>query len=1524
MYKPNSTNNTTLSLLLYNDIVQYWIWYFLKDEKENKNHSIHLTSQQSLDLHNVKLYNNTFCGLAKFDNYSCPYFCPNIRIRNNNKKEYSGIFTKRELTGYGQIQSKHFLYKGYIYRGKKDKVGKYIFRNKNNSKLIYKGSWKNNKRHGYGKIRLYNNNKKKKKKNYLYKGYFKNNQRYFYGIQYYKDASYYVGFWKKNKKWGYGKMTWIKKKKKYQINNKINYNNFNDKKIKENQNIETSYMNNKVYSIQNEDNNLYNKKEYCFFVHSIYVGQWKNDKEEGYGKFFWFKKRKKKYINKNIVKSFEENINTYDYKDKYRNNIIYHNGSYDSYEGFWKKGKRFGYGIFNYYNGKKYIGMWKNNKKDGYGYLININNIINLCFYKQNKLIYEFSINKIYQINNLYTNTLCNVINLSYFKNYYNIKNKKLENLYKIIYENFSFLIDIYNFYKINNTMNINSTTYNQYIKKKKKGHSTYNKVYHNSFTLLNLWNMFFKSHIFDIDFSRHSLNNLVIDYLSYIDEGGKNYFFQQSEESTENFFFLFNEKDFIIKLFTRFDYLQNISTNKNEHGSEHESEHGSRHESEHGSRHESEHESEHGSRHESKHESKHESEHGSERLIHKDNITIMNTPNNFTIHNNTSKKSITYHTCKNKTHLCLCNNKIQSIYSRNYFCSLYQYFIFNMDLCLLKDCTNFYIYHWKHSFYKQANYFLLKDILFFIIKYNNVQKENIYFLYYVLCSMLITTIPLFYPFMDILYKYEKDKKKFKNNNIYKFLCFYMNYKQGNHNNIHFMSYMKKITDYLFLRKYSIHDEKRIITFNSFILTLVHIDIRIGYHKMCEHKNLHNLIQFLKEHSPWGKYKESDKQDIIQQIKTKKNFDFYTYRYIKKKNKNNNNNKNKKNYNNNKNKNKNKKNYNNNNNNKTSYHYKEMEIDGITYIINVKKKKNNKNERNIINKKNPTNVMKNNKINNIHIWNHFFPIYYDNTILYKFCPKKNKKNIKKTCKFCLKRIKFYLKNENIYDIELRNILENFVYYYILFFFIFKKKQKYISIFSMKLNVSIKLKNILKFLYDLNIMTKYNNNYNINCVNLCSLKKKYIYRKKIKYNDIYNNPAYNVIFQRDVHENNKNGKILSASLNIEDNNIIEIKKEQIILNHQGNKYHENINICHKNYEQHNKNDFKCEEINCFPIKPNENFDHNIYTIKRKHYTNTNYFKHKVTEKIQKMSNQFCLSFFEVLSIFSKILIPQRIHLIQEPFLEIYLKKLKKKRKLRKIQKHVLKNNILHYYMILKKEKDKYTNLYYKCTKNNICHNNKLVGNKLIYNTNKTTYSFIHQKIFFQKLINILNKKEKELFRHKTNEQHSTLQNKSQIVMKEIIPSTHDDISSIKKTKNKKKREKENNPVTNINNSNINKQINPNDIHNKETYNKLKTNNNLYTTLLYLPKNQYIKSPIYCFRKYVFSHKNYINILDLYNTYITPYEFITFFLKFVQKIKKKKKIQAPYNDVLFFFIFHVLIYKSFQLVKKKGKKKKKICC
>jgi hypothetical protein len=45
----------------------------------------------------------------------------------------------------------------------------------------------------------------------------------------------------------------------------------------------------------------------------------------------------------------------------------YKNFSYGYYEGFWKNGKRHGYGLFDWEESGKYIGFWLNDKMTGYG-----------------------------------------------------------------------------------------------------------------------------------------------------------------------------------------------------------------------------------------------------------------------------------------------------------------------------------------------------------------------------------------------------------------------------------------------------------------------------------------------------------------------------------------------------------------------------------------------------------------------------------------------------------------------------------------------------------------------------------------------------------------------------------------------------------------------------------------------------------------------------------------------------------------------------------------------------------------------------------------------------------------------------------------------------------------------------------------------------------------------------------------------------------------------------------------------------
>jgi len=51
--------------------------------------------------------------------------------------------------------------------------------------------------------------------------------------------------------------------------------------------------------------------------------------------------------------------------------IQYPSGS--KYEGFVKNGERYGYGIYNRYDGTMYVGLWRNNKRHGEGIFTNKN-----------------------------------------------------------------------------------------------------------------------------------------------------------------------------------------------------------------------------------------------------------------------------------------------------------------------------------------------------------------------------------------------------------------------------------------------------------------------------------------------------------------------------------------------------------------------------------------------------------------------------------------------------------------------------------------------------------------------------------------------------------------------------------------------------------------------------------------------------------------------------------------------------------------------------------------------------------------------------------------------------------------------------------------------------------------------------------------------------------------------------------------------------------------------------------------------
>ena len=133
-----------------------------------------------------------------------------------------------------------------------------------------------------------------------------------------------------------------------------------------------------------------------------YIGHFKNNQSEGYGKFIDIDKQDIYYgeFSKNQANGFgiyrhkNESIYIGEWKDNLRENIgiekwqdkaeykgefhlgekngigkyIFSDGS--RYEGEWKKNNLEGYGIYYYLGQRIYIGEWKNNLKEGFGMFI--------------------------------------------------------------------------------------------------------------------------------------------------------------------------------------------------------------------------------------------------------------------------------------------------------------------------------------------------------------------------------------------------------------------------------------------------------------------------------------------------------------------------------------------------------------------------------------------------------------------------------------------------------------------------------------------------------------------------------------------------------------------------------------------------------------------------------------------------------------------------------------------------------------------------------------------------------------------------------------------------------------------------------------------------------------------------------------------------------------------------------------------------------------------------------------------------
>ena len=190
-----------------------------------------------------------------------------------NGTKYTGTMLNNEITGEGEYTfSNGSTYVGSVLNGLRD--GKGIFQSIDG--IIYEGEWKKGLKHGKGKIKQGNMELE--------------------------------GEWREGVIWGKCRIKWKS-------------GNIYDGELADNKLDGNGYM---VWNDKNEK----------------YTGRWENNLQNGLGIHIW-------------------------YDDKLSNNKFFR----DRYVGNWKDGKRDGYGKFFYSNGSIYEGYWKNDKKEGFGIL---------------------------------------------------------------------------------------------------------------------------------------------------------------------------------------------------------------------------------------------------------------------------------------------------------------------------------------------------------------------------------------------------------------------------------------------------------------------------------------------------------------------------------------------------------------------------------------------------------------------------------------------------------------------------------------------------------------------------------------------------------------------------------------------------------------------------------------------------------------------------------------------------------------------------------------------------------------------------------------------------------------------------------------------------------------------------------------------------------------------------------------------------------------------------------------------------
>ncbi|ANQ08555.1 Uncharacterized protein PCOAH_00030170 [Plasmodium coatneyi] len=428
-----------------------------------------------------------------------------------------------------------------------------------------------------------------------------------------------------------------------------------------------------------------------------------------------------------------------------------------------------------------------------------------------------------------------------------------------------------------------------------------------------------------------------------------------------------------------------------------------------------------------------------------------------------------------------------------------------------------------------------------------------------------------------------------------------------------------------------------------------------------------------------------------------------------------------------------------------------------------------------------------------------------------------------------------------------NILDNFVYYFILYYLLFNSTEERFSLLSAKLNVSLRLGDVLKFLLKLKLTRKdETTGGDANSINL--------------------GPHHHCDDYRPVGRGRTKIKakkwkplhILNCADKKGEKEGTTLPKRQTNNNHYSEGGH--TNICARKKKKKKKSQF--------------------------HLNRSGKNDNKKKKVLKKFSRMFCLSFVQVLAIFAKTFNTPNLHLTNESNLQLCLPRPNEREK---IDKHRLQNNALRYIVLLNEEKKKILNKFATCAKRK-SYSEELLPNRRNGETKEEAPCLVHTKGYKNKLLNELSELMKQL----------EVENLEQ-VGNTSPPSVQHEKEKKRNKKGGRKDEKKG----------------PKRIHSDvEECPQVMSHEGGHAHVRIKRKSQ-VEVALHRLRKrFAHSRKNYMNVLDYYNTCVTPYELGLFFLRFVRVVKRKREINSSYSDVLFFFVFHVLLRRTFRLARQAG--------